>query len=264
MARRSRSGSSPGGKGRPARAPARPCGAEYSVPASARLPDGRIEAAAVRALYDGEVRYVDSELGRLLGRLRAAGLLEQTIVVLTADHGESLGEQRYFFEHGRNVSEACCAVPLVVRVPHGRRGREPQPISLCSVQPLLLGWLGLGREAALARAVGYEKIERADLPRALQHKAVRIGRWKLVRRFTVENGAARVAAEELYDLERDPREERDLFAAPPAEAPLARLEAELLAFSAADVRFADLGRKLAAERQALDAESLRILEALGY
>ena len=107
-------------------------------------------------------------------------------------------------------------------------------------------------------------VERADLPGALQHKAVRLGRWKLVRRYTLVASEARIAGEELYDLEHDPFEEHDLFAAPPKEAPLARLEAELLRFAAADVHFADLARKLAAERAALDPESRRILEALGY
>jgi arylsulfatase A-like enzyme len=239
--------------------------AEYNVPASARLSDGGFDAAAVRALYDGEVRYVDSEIGRLLDRLRAAGLLENTLVVVSADHGESLGEQHYYFEHGRNVSEATCAVPLLVRAPGGRRGREPRDVSLCDVGPLVLELLGLRAARPAARPVFYEKVERSDLVNAVQHKAVRLGRWKYVRRYA--HGAQqelRIAGEELYDLGRDPREEHDLFAAPPADAPLARLQAELLRFSAADVRFADLGRKLAAQRAALDPESRRILEALGY
>jgi len=248
----------------PIEATPKPFVAEYNVPASARMADGRIDAAAVRALYDGEVRYVDAELGRLFARLRSAGLLENTLVVVSADHGESLGEQHYYFEHGRNVSQATCAVPLIVRSPGGPRGRETRTLSLCDVAPLLLAQLGLATVPAAEHAVFYEKVERADLPGALQHKAVRLGRWKLVRRYTLVASEARIAGEELYDLEHDPFEEHDLFAAPPKEAPLARLEAELLRFAAADVHFADLARKLAAERAALDPESRRILEALGY
>ena len=238
--------------------------AEYNVPASARLPDGSIDAAAVRALYDGEVRYVDAELGRLFERMASAGLLEHTLVVVTADHGESLGEQHYFFEHGRNVSEATCAVPLLVRQPGGRRGREARPVSLCAVAPLVLDALGLGGRTPGEEPIGYEKVERADLPKAVQQKAVRLGRWKLVRRYAKGALAPLLVGDELYDLDADAYEEHDLHAAPPAQAPLARLEAELLRFAAADVHFADLARKLAAERAALDPESRRILEALGY
>lgn len=266
----------------------RPWIAEYNVPTPARLGDGRIDANAVRALYDGEVRYADAEIGRLLARLRQAGMLEHTLVVFTADHGESLGEQRYWFEHGRNVSEATCAVPLLVSGPGVRPGRVERPVSLCALAPSLLERLGLAPLDPRARSAPelahgtsgaeeplfLEKIERAELSRAVQTKAVRLGRWKLVRRYAQVFEAARpqpkelrVLGDELFDLAHDPREEHDLLAAPPAEVPLARLQAELLRFSAADVRFSDLAQKLARERSELEArdpEALRILKALGY
>jgi arylsulfatase A-like enzyme len=129
----------------------------------------------------------------------------------------------------------------------------------------VLELLGLRAARAAARPVFYEKVERSDVANAVQHKAVRIGRWKFIRRYAhTAQQELRIVGEELYDLERDPREETNLFGAPPSEAPLRRLEAELLRFSAADVRFADLAARLAAERAALDPESRRILEALGY
>ena len=82
-------------------------------------------------------------------------------------------------------------------------------------------------------------------------------------------GSARlvVLGEELYDLATDPAEERDLSAAPPFDAPLERLRAELLRFSAADAHFAQLARELQERREALgreDPDTLRVLEALGY
>jgi hypothetical protein len=156
-------------------------------------------------------------------------------------------------------------VPLVVRAPGGARGREARDVSLCDLRALVLERVGLRGGAPPANVVFCEKLERPDLANAVQQKAVRQGRWKYVRRYA--HGAQRelvVTGEELYDLARDPREETNLFGEPPPEAPLARLQAELLRFSAADVRFADLGRKLAVERAALAPESRRILEALGY
>lgn len=273
--------------------------AEYNVPASARAPDGTIDAALVRDLYDGEVHYADAQIGRLLDALRAAGELENTLVVVTSDHGESLGEQDYWFEHGRNVSEATCRVPLVVKLPssiakdHGAAtGAREGDVSIVDVAPTILDLLALPplvpasatqlagvSRAALAQAddlrphaVFMEKMERAETPHVVHQKAVRMGPWKLVRRFTLAqdvNGArtARLVGEELYDVGRDRFETQNLIDAIPTEAPIARLRAELLRFSAADVRFADLAALLQKEREELerdDPETARILEALGY
>ena len=84
-----------------------------------RNADGGVDVAYVRDLYDGEIRYVDRELGRLLDALRAAGMLERTLVIVTADHGESLGE------HGEDTHSVFCydstlRVPFFLRHPDGR------------------------------------------------------------------------------------------------------------------------------------------------
>jgi arylsulfatase A-like enzyme len=275
--------------------------ANYNVPAEARLPDGGIDAGRARALYDGEVRHVDAQLGRLLRELREAGLLENTLVVICADHGESLGEHDYWFEHGRYAYEATCRVPLMVRFPDGFRDR-PEPgkresdISLPDLFPTLIDVLRLPRMASLGRshsmvrgrsralalmedsgpaeAVFCEKIERAEKARAIQSKAARIGDWKLIRRYThlvdPDHATDRrlvVLSEELYDLAADPAEEANLIRLPPARAPLADLQRELLEFSKADQHFAELARILQARREELgreDPETLRVLKALGY
>lgn len=277
--------------------------AEYNVPKDARDASGRIDAAAVRDLYDGEAHYVDAELGRLFDALRTRGLLENTIVVVTADHGESLGEQDYWFEHGRNVSEATCRVPLVVRFPESMSSR-PAPavrdgdVSLVDLAPTLLDVLELPPLSTLAdtsargesrrtlfergdaalHPVFVEKVESDEKSGAVQMKAVRIGDWKLARRytFTFQPGQEStkklvVLSEELYDLAHDPREEKNLASASandlPKDAPIDRLHAELLRFSAADVHFADLGRLLREKRDELkrtDRDTLRIIEGLGY
>jgi len=68
-------------------------------------------------LYDAEIRYTDHELGGLLDRLRSDGRLEDTLIVVTADHGESLGEHGYFFEHGDFGTEPEIRIPLILRAP---------------------------------------------------------------------------------------------------------------------------------------------------
>lgn len=267
--------------------------AQYNVPAEARLADGRIDAAAVRALYDAEARYVDAQLARIFDWLKQNGQWENTILILTADHGESLGEHNYWFEHGRNAYEANSAVPLIVRAP-SQQGEQPQglragsDVSLTDIAPSLLAHLGLdalfpppderqvrgenlpglftdGRLPS--RAVFTEKIERAGEERVVQHKAVRMGTWKRVRRWANVEGRIRVVGEELYDLAADPREARNLMNDPPADAPLARLDAELLRFSRGDVQFEDLAHKLQEQRARIEREdpgAARILKALGY
>ena len=80
-----------------------------------RLPEREVEHAV--AHYDGEVACADHAAGDLLGALESMGLLSTTLVVLTADHGESLGEHDYFFEHGAFLYEATVRVPLIVSYP---------------------------------------------------------------------------------------------------------------------------------------------------
>jgi arylsulfatase A-like enzyme len=80
-----------------------------------RLPSRQVEHAV--AHYDGEVACADHAVGELLGVLQAMGLLDRTLVVLTSDHGESLGEHDYFFEHGAYLYEPTVRVPLIISYP---------------------------------------------------------------------------------------------------------------------------------------------------
>jgi len=71
------------------------------------------------AQYDGEIAAVDEQIGRVLGALHASALAANTVVVLTSDHGESLGEHDYYFDHGEDLFDGTLAVPLIVAVPEG-------------------------------------------------------------------------------------------------------------------------------------------------
>ena len=276
---------------------------DYNVPASARVPgtgaepEPRVDGAAVIDEYDAEIHYVDAELGRLLEHLRRTAQLERTWVIVTSDHGESLGEHRYWFEHGAYAYEATCRVPLLVRPPAAENARpavRTGDVSLADLAPTLLDLLGLAPLAGAGTAgsehrgrsrsglfrgaagsgvpVFSEKVERAELDGAVQAKAVRSGDWKLIRRYAhrgSESGTRELVAlsDELFDLRVDPREEHNLAEAPPEGAPVEELRAALLAFAAADVEFGELGEILQRRREALqrdDAEALEVLRALGY
>jgi arylsulfatase A-like enzyme len=77
------------------------------------IKDSEMKLAAIRALYDGEVRAADAAVGHLLDGLEQLGILSDSIVILIADHGEALGEHRWF-GHGATLWETVIHVPLVV------------------------------------------------------------------------------------------------------------------------------------------------------
>ena len=97
------------------------------------------ELGRITAAYAGAVRYLDAWLGLVMAKLDARGLLENTVVVLIADHGEELGE-RGFFNHRHALSEEILHVPLMVRLPGGEGGgrRIAQKVALLDVMPTLL------------------------------------------------------------------------------------------------------------------------------
>lgn len=118
----------------------------------ALVPDPRKEAisqqdtAHLFALYDAEVAAIDAELGRLFEALEQRGLLEHTLVVVTADHGEEILEHGTF-GHGYNLFNTTVHVPLLVAGPGIPAGRVVEEnVSLIDVAPTLLEILGLPPE----------------------------------------------------------------------------------------------------------------------
>lgn len=101
---------------------------------------------AMRELYDGEISFTDREIGRFLQAWKEVrGEEDPGILIFTADHGESLGEHGYFYEHGDFVYEASTHIPLIWswpgRIPAGRR--VSTATSLVDLAPTLLGLLGI-------------------------------------------------------------------------------------------------------------------------
>jgi choline-sulfatase len=177
--------------------------------------------------YQGEVAFVDSELGRLLEHVDALGLREHTLVAFTADHGECLGEHGRYY-HQAMLYEAALHVPLVLRLP-GRLPAGKRIPGLCrsvDLMPTLLELLGVPAPntlegASLVPAVAAGRTE-ADVPfeslygkLELDREVVRTGivrgRWKLIRDLAPDRRTgAPLQAFELYDLEQDPEELRNL------------------------------------------------------
>jgi arylsulfatase A-like enzyme len=100
-------------------------------------------------LYDDSIAYLDRRLGALLDELERRGVLDDTLVVVTSDHGEHLGDHLLFF-HGCSLYRQLVEVPLVVVSPKGvpEGLAVPEPVSLRDLPATVLDLLGLGRGAA--------------------------------------------------------------------------------------------------------------------
>lgn len=108
--------------------------------------DGLAAAALVdcSALYDAEIAYTDAALGDLLQGLESLGRLERTLVVFSADHGENLGEDGLYYEHGPSLHDASLRVPLIVAGPGVSAGHTDRwPVTLEDVAPTAMALLGV-------------------------------------------------------------------------------------------------------------------------
>jgi len=94
--------------------------------------------------YDEEIAYTDDRVGRLLQILGDAGVLEQTVVAVIADHGESLDEHEYYFEHGLHLYDASLLVPMLMAGPGIPRGsRIPCQVRGMDLAPTVLDVVGV-------------------------------------------------------------------------------------------------------------------------
>lgn len=222
------------------------------------------DAAHLSDLYDAGIRQFDAALSELFASLEAKGILEDTLVILTSDHGEEFLEHGGFL-HGRTLHEELVRIPLILYgagVPKGLRVFEP--VSLVDVVPTALSLLGLevppkldGVDLSVAwRAEDHELPERTLYFEADEWA----GRpdWGF-RRAILSKGKklhleGLTGEHELFDLAEDPGERTDRAADQPDEA--RALRETLDAFVAAQPK-GDILRPLPPAR-------VRELRALGY
>jgi len=103
-----------------------------------------LEAEYLKALYVGEVESIDRRIGFLLGTLKALGLLDDTVIVLTSDHGEAFGEQGNFCHGHEGFPNVLCHVPLIIAGPGIPTGKSVAcPVSNLGLTPTILDLLGI-------------------------------------------------------------------------------------------------------------------------
>jgi arylsulfatase A-like enzyme/Tfp pilus assembly protein PilF len=235
--------------------------AHFFDPHQPQIPPSPYRERYADSLYDGEIAAVDEAIGRLLARLEERGSLDRTLVVLTADHGEGLGDHGEL-THALLLYSTTVRVPLIVRHPRGPAGvRVGAPVATVDILPTILGQLGLEAPEAvqghpLPRSDGEggprRKILSETLYGALMHG------WSPLDRLTVDDWMlVHGPVPRLYHLADDPGELRDLAGEEPERlAALRRLLVERKRQLAAG--------GVAAPEDAVSPEKRARLAALGY
>lgn len=208
--------------------------------------------------YDGEVAYTDAQVGRLLDELEAAGLLENTIVVVTADHGEGLGDHGEP-GHGMFLYDTTLLVPLIIRLPDQLfAGREvAEQVRLIDVAPTILELAGVALPEAFLGQSLMPFLVGESSPRPAYSETF-YPRWHFgwqELHALRKDGFKYILAPrpELYDLRSDPSESTDVVDEEPERADELRAEVEELR---------DQGVTSGPGR--LDADATQRLRALGY
>jgi arylsulfatase A-like enzyme len=163
--------------------------------------------------YDGEVRAADESVRRVVESLRARNLLDSTVVIVTADHGEEFGEHGGHF-HARKLYRELLHVPLIIRVPGLPARRIAEPVELVDIVPTLADLIGFELPPGVqdgqsllkwprAREVGGAYAEDVDERRRVVGRAFFDGRYRLV-------DDLRRGRRELFDDRSDRAEQRDI------------------------------------------------------
>ena len=192
----------------------------YRLPESYRL--------AYADPYSAALAFEDEQIGRVIAHLRSAGLFDDTLLVVVGDHGESLGDHGED-SHGIFVYQETLRVPLIVRGPGIAPARVTGIVRLIDVMPTIIDLLGAparsvdgasmtallrGRNDGVAREVYAESLYPERFGWA-SLRSLRADRYKVIQ----------APRPELYDLDTDPTETRNVFESKPAVAAtmLARL-----------------------------------------
>ncbi len=180
-------------------------------------PDLQSFVDAHRDHYDEAIEYLDSELAKFVNVLGKNSKTDNTLLIITADHGESF--ERGFLNHGDDLYESSIHVPLIIKFPRQKTGqRSSAPVQSIDIAPTILHSVGItapswvdgvsldGKEGVAARervVINYKDPEQQKIYYFPTKMAIRWGRFKLIVSCDLNRA-------ELYDVNRDPTEAFDL------------------------------------------------------
>ena len=223
------------------------------------------ESYADANTYDNELLYLDQNLEKLFGYLKDQGLLAKSLIIVTADHGEGLG-QHNLYNHGLYLYEEQVRIPLLIRFADGYKAgtRVDAAVSLIDIAPTILDYLQLkdkmeprgssmlgliaGTAQELRPCQFFERRWYEPKERVKGRKAgARCGDWKVIWADEETN--------ELYDLSADPFELSNIREGQPKK--FRELEAEVKGYL-------ELVKFFSVEKQAVPKKVQKELKALGY
>lgn len=222
------------------------------------------EIRHLHSQYDGSIRYLDSQLARLFHQLKLLNLFENSLIIITSDHGEAFGDHN-LMEHGVSVYQDQVHVPLIIKYPGQRLGQRVEGyVNSVDILPTVLEVVGLPpppqvqgasllqKESWKSRPVVSEVYPRGFL-RYWNARLNRIERAIFRDGFKLIRSTA--GKREIYDLDSDPHERVDLASQHPGT--VASLERAMQQY------FSTL-REAKKDGQELDKATLDRLKALGY
>jgi choline-sulfatase len=228
------------------------------------------DAQASPTPYDGEIASVDRQIGRFIDKLRDKKVLDDTILVFTSDHGESLGEHGEA-THALFIYESTIRVPLIVRYPHALPAAKVYSgaVGGVDVMPTILGLAGLkpndtqGADLSKAMAGTVEAPLRSPYSESV-HPELEFGMVPLHGLRSNQWTYIRAPRAELYDRSTDPGETHNLLEDGDAASDNSRAQALALEKALTDV-FEDSKRfAMTSDVRPIDDETTKMLQALGY
>ena len=181
------------------------------------------------AHYDGCIRFVDFQIGRILDHLNALNLTDNTLIILTADHGECFGEHNIYFNHGDSLYDEELKLPLILKYPKAPKKIIKNQVQTIDIMPTILDILnihlienidGISLMPAINGEMNPRKYAFAETGKSFftqnkrsyfegikgKWRMVRTDKWKLIYIPHPEKDIF-----ELYDLEEDPYEQNNVF-----------------------------------------------------
>lgn len=223
-----------------------------------------VERRHLESQYDGAIAYLDLRVGEVLARLKQLKLYDQSLIIVTSDHGEAFGD-RNLVEHGVSVYQDQVRVPLIIKFPNTRRRQTNDGIvSGVDLLPTILDVVGVAPPNVVqGRSLFQQKnrLDRAVLSESFPDSELHglSPRFQRVQRALFAEGLKLIASttgdRELYDVAHDQDETANLAVARTDVA--VRLEASLIRWLQAVVQ--DPGA-----RESIDPGTLERLKALGY